>query len=60
MSTTEPTVDAVGVMREIRERMSREMEGMSKEEILHYLNEGWRPHPQQKGDAGQESAAAGG
>jgi hypothetical protein len=43
MSTTDKTVDAVALMREIRERMSREMEGMTKEQRLRYLNEGWRP-----------------
>ena len=56
MPTEEKTVDAVGLMRQIRERMSREMEGMSKEEILRYLNEGWRPDPTLK-DANQDHAA---
>lgn len=59
MSTPEKTIDAVGVMREIRERMSREMEGMSREEILRYLNEGWRPDPQAADKAGQDHAAGG-
>jgi hypothetical protein len=58
MSTNEKTVDAVGLMREIRERMSREMEGMSKEEILRYLNEGWRPDSKRKDGADREHAAA--
>ncbi|MBW3572626.1 MAG: hypothetical protein KY467_16105 [Gemmatimonadetes bacterium] len=48
MSTTEKTIDAVALMREIRERMSREMEGMTKDEILRSLNEGQRPAPQER------------
>lgn len=57
MPTTEKTIDAVGLMREIRERMSREMEGMSREEILRYLNEGWRPDAKEKDEADQGHAA---
>jgi hypothetical protein len=57
MPTTEKSIDAVGLMREIRERMSREMEGMSKEEILRYLNEGWRPDPKEKDEADRDHAA---
>jgi hypothetical protein len=58
MSKTEKDFDAVGFMREARERMSREMEGMSQDEILRYLNEGWRPEPKpEKPDAQQEHAA---
>jgi hypothetical protein len=59
MPTPEKTIDAVGVMREIRERMSREMEGMNREEILHYLNEGWRPNSQAVDKADQDHAAGG-
>lgn len=57
MSTTEQTSDAVALMREIRERMSREMEGMSKEDILRYLNEGWRPEPAEVGQTPRHHAA---
>jgi hypothetical protein len=57
MPTTEKTIDAVGLMREIRERMSREMEGMSREEILRYLNEGWRPDAKEKDEPDQDHAA---
>ncbi|HEY0017020.1 MAG TPA: hypothetical protein VGC13_11900 [Longimicrobium sp.] len=57
MSTTEKTIDAVGLMREIRERMSREMEGMSKDEILRYLNEGQVPTTHEKDDAQRNHAA---
>lgn len=56
MTSAEKAINAVGLMREIRERMSREMEGMSKEEILRYLNEGWRPDPKVK-DTDQDHAA---
>ena len=57
METTEKPIDAVGLMREIRERMSREMEGMTREEILRYLNEGWRPDSREKNDVDQDHAA---
>lgn len=58
MSTTKKAFDAVAFMREVRERMSREMEGMTKEEILRYVNEGVRPDPIGKQpDAPQEHAA---
>lgn len=57
MSTTEKTIDAVALMREIRERMSREMEGMTKEEILRYLNEGARQEAT-KADQGTREHAA--
>lgn len=40
---TEPSIDAVQLQRDIREKMSREMEGMTAEEILAYLNEGYHP-----------------
>ena len=53
---TKKEFDSVRLMREVRERMSREMEGMSKEEILRYLNEGWRPDPKEK-DTDQDHAA---
>lgn len=36
------TFDAVQMMRDIREKMSREMEGMTAEEELAYINEGVR------------------
>ena len=57
MSTTDKTVDAVALMREIRERMSREMEGMTKEERLRYLNEGWRPDVAEKSQTSRDHAA---
>ncbi|HEX8318079.1 hypothetical protein [Longimicrobium sp.] len=44
---TEPSIDAVQLQRDIREKMSREMEGMSTEEILLYLNEGHPKHEDQ-------------
>jgi hypothetical protein len=56
--STEKTIDAVALMREIRQRMSREMEGMSKEEMLRYLNEGWRPRPREDPDDQRDHAAA--
>jgi hypothetical protein len=59
MATTEPTIDSVAVMREIRERMSRDMEGMTKDEILRFLNEGWRPDPRAD-EVNREHVAAGG
>lgn len=58
MPMTEKDFDAVGFMREARERMSREMEGMSKEEILRYLNEGWRPEPKQDASGAKQENAA--
>jgi hypothetical protein len=57
MSTTDETVDAVALMREIRERMSREMEGMTKEERLRYLNDGWQPDVAEKSQNSRDHAA---
>lgn len=39
MEKTAKTIDAVALMRQIRDQMSREIEGMSFEEEKRYLNE---------------------
>lgn len=44
----EKSFDAVRMMREIRERMSREMEGMSPDEQLAYIGEGVRRSREQR------------
>ena len=54
----EPSVDAVQLQRDIREKMSREMEGMSTEEILLYLNEGHHPKREDQAPLPEKHAVA--
>lgn len=56
--STEPSTDAVQLMRDIREKMSREMEGMSTEEILLYLNEGRHPKREDQSPLPEKHAVA--
>lgn len=56
--STEPSIDAVQLMRDIREKMSREMEGMSRDEILLYLNEGRHPESEDQPTVPEKHAVA--